>query len=210
MQTAAAAKQHVFFKDGESKTGILHSKHSTTCSCMTCSCMTRWFAQARRVADPSMVKKDLLHSSLEALVNTNTCGPGKVSGIRELIRGCSQWRHFKLLPCLITQCWCQEAALYLFHSDGLAFYMLFVFFPLLSFFFFFLLVILNRVFQPHVIVICQYKLTLALQHLSLAVVLQQYYAVVFQVSVFLFSISPLWHRTKPQAFLFSWQAYQEL
>lgn len=149
MQTAAAAKQHVFFKDGESKTGILHSKHSTTrscmtCSCMTCSCMTRscmtrWFAQARRVADPSMVKKDLLHSSLEALVNTNTCGPGKVSGIRELIRGCSQWRHFKLLPCLITQCWCQEAALYLFHSDGLAFYMLFVFFPLLSFFYFFYL-----------------------------------------------------------------------
>lgn len=129
MQTAAAAKQHIFFKDGEGKTCILHSKQSKTCSCMT-----RWFAQARRVADPSMVKKDLLHSSLEALVNTNTCKLGKVSGIRELIRGCSQWRHFKLLPCLIAQCWCQEAALYLFHSDGLTLYMLFAFFPTLIFF----------------------------------------------------------------------------
>lgn len=42
----------------------------------------------------------VLWGSLEASVNRDTCKPGKVRGIRELIKGCSRWRHFKLPPCL--------------------------------------------------------------------------------------------------------------
>lgn len=40
----------------------------------------------------------------------DTCKTGKISGIRKLIGGCSQLRHFKLLCCMNVQCWCQTAA----------------------------------------------------------------------------------------------------
>lgn len=85
-----------------------HSKHRTSRSCMT-----RWSVQARQGQ-----RKMVLQSFLKASVNINTWKPGKVSGIRDLIRGRSQWKHSKLLPCMIAECWCQVAALSPNSSNG--------------------------------------------------------------------------------------------
>lgn len=88
-----------------------------TADCISCktahfpSGMTQQLKQARHAASLSVVRKDLTQSSLEALVDSDTCKHGKVSGIRELLRGCSQWRQLKLLPCLIAQSLCQVAVL---------------------------------------------------------------------------------------------------
>lgn len=85
--------------------------------------MTQQLKQARHAASLSVGRKDLTQSSLEALVDSDTCKQGKVSGIRELLRGRSQWRQLKLLPCLIAQLSVPSGCAYLLHSHEVTFNM---------------------------------------------------------------------------------------